>query len=345
MTALEFCLPPDEAARMLRLPWLTRRTGRPAAIDRVWHDTAEGALGAEGLSLCEQKGAWRLERSRPAPGALWAPGTPAPLLEEAAALDGIGHALPGPLMPVAGLRGRQRMARLDDDGAGPVEMVLLEGTLRGVTQERPVCRITLSGPAQRLMALSSDLAETAGVVPPRWSLAAEAIGLARGIAPPDRQSGAPAVPPGTSLADAVALVLSHLTDVILALSHSAADGASPEPVHQMRVAVRRLRSALSIFRKGVDGEAFEAVKPGLKQLAGALGAARDWDVFLSGTGRAVGDALADDRRIDAMLEAGSATSGAGLCRAGPIPRGARVPVAGDRAGAALGAAPLASGRE
>jgi len=116
--------------------------------------------------------------------------------------------------------------------------------------------------------------------------------------------GAPTVPPGTSLGDAVALVLSHLTDVILALVPEAPAGRSPEPVHQMRVAVRRLRSALSIFRRAVDGEAFEAVKPGLKQLAAVLGGARDWDVFLSGTGRAVGDALADDRRIAAMLEAG-----------------------------------------
>jgi triphosphatase len=303
MTALEFCLPEAETARLLRLPALARRAGRPAAVDRVWHDTADGALGRDGLSLYEQKGTWRLERSHPVPGEPWAPGTPAPLVAEASELSAIGQDFPGPLMPLAGFRGRQRLATLDD-GVAPVEVTLLEGTLRGVTQERPVCRVLLNGPASRLLALSGELSQTIHLTAPRWSLACEAIALARGQIPPPRQVGAPEVPPGLSLGDAVALVLGHLTDVILAWSTTAAEGNSPTPVHQMRVAVRRLRSALSIFRRAVDGAAFEAIKPGLKQLAAVLGGARDWDVFLAGTGRLVGDALADDRRIAAMLEAG-----------------------------------------
>ena len=303
MTALEFCLPEGEASRLFRLPSLARRAGRSVSVDRVWHDTADGALGRDGMSLSEQKGAWRLERSRPVVGEPWAPGTPPPLLAEAADLAEIGHAVPGPLMPLAGFRGRQRMATLDDEQA-PVEVTLLEGTLRGVTQERPVSRVLLVGPVPRLLALSGELSQALRLTAPRWSLACEAIALARGQTPPPRQSGAPEVPPGANLADAVALVVGHLTDVILAYSATAAEGASPVPVHQMRVAVRRLRSALSIFRRAVGGSAFDAVKPGLKQLAATLGGARDWDVFLAGTGRQVGDALGDDRRIAAMLEAG-----------------------------------------
>jgi triphosphatase len=311
MPALEFCVPQADTARLLRLPSLTRRTGRPATVDRVWHDTADGALEAEGLSLSAQKGTWRLERSRPVPGVLWPPGTPAPLIEEAADLGAIGRdlhmmrfgALREQLMPLAGFRGRQRAAVLDD-GAAPVEMLLLEGALRGVTQERPVCRLLLTGPGPRLQTLSSEIGDAIGLAAPRWSLAAEAIALARGIDPAARQVGAPAVPSGTSLRDAVALVLSHLTDVILAGASPAPNGHSPEPVHQMRVAVRRLRSALSIFRRAVESPALEAVKPGLKQLASVLGAARDWDVFLAGTAHAVSDALPGDRRIGAMLEAG-----------------------------------------
>jgi CHAD domain-containing protein len=95
-----------------------------------------------------------------------------------------------------------------------------------------------------------------------------------------------------------------LTDVILVGVLTAAEGRTPEPVHQLRVAIRRLRSALSIFRRAVDPAAFEAVTPGLKRLAAMLGAARDWDVFLAGTGQAVSTAMAGDRRIAAMLEAG-----------------------------------------
>ena len=61
---------------------------------------------------------------------------------------------------------------------------------------------------------------------------------------------------------------------------------------------------MSIFGRAVDAAALEAVKPGLKQLASVLGAARDWDVFLGGTGRAVAAALPEESRITAMLEAG-----------------------------------------
>lgn len=57
-------------------------------------------------------------------------------------------------------------------------------------------------------------------------------------------------------------------------------GADPEGVHQLRVSLRRLRTALSLFspalseldRSWLGGEA--------KWLAGSLGPARDWDVFI-----------------------------------------------------------------
>jgi CHAD domain-containing protein len=46
------------------------------------------------------------------------------------------------------------------------------------------------------------------------------------------------------------------------------------------------------------------VAPGLKRLGAMLGAARDWDVFLAGTGQAVIDAMAGNHRVAAMLQAG-----------------------------------------
>ncbi|MEJ1976710.1 MAG: CHAD domain-containing protein [Acetobacteraceae bacterium] len=309
MPTLEFCLPPEDAAALLRLPLLPRRSPRPAAADRVWHDTAGGALAAASLSLYEQKGVWRLERAHPVPGELWPPGTPAPLLgqgtDPVALVLEHGHALPGPLMPLAGFHGRQRVLTLPGDEDEPVTLTLLEGALRGVTREKPVCRLMLDGPAPLLLTLSTTLAQSVRLSAPRWSLACEALALARGYAPPARHTGAPEVPPGATLADAVALVLGHLADVILAGAPSAAEGHTPEPVHQMRVAVRRLRSALSVFRRAADGPALQALGPALKHLGAVLGPARDWDVFLGGTGRAVGEALAEDKRVGAMLVAGA----------------------------------------
>jgi len=54
-----------------------------------------------------------------------------------------------------------------------------------------------------------------------------------------------------------------------------------EDVHRMRVAVRRLRAALSVFRRAMDGRRLE-FEDDLRWLQDKLGAVRDWDVFRAG---------------------------------------------------------------
>ncbi|MDG4555521.1 MAG: CHAD domain-containing protein [Candidatus Competibacter sp.] len=56
--------------------------------------------------------------------------------------------------------------------------------------------------------------------------------------------------------------------------------AQVEGVHQMRVAFRRLRSGLKIFRPLIPREASAELVAGIRWLNGFLGPARDWDVFL-----------------------------------------------------------------
>jgi triphosphatase len=54
----------------------------------------------------------------------------------------------------------------------------------------------------------------------------------------------------------------------------------PESVHQMRVALRRLRAALSLYSHTFPCSEFGAFRAEAARLASALGQARDWDVFL-----------------------------------------------------------------
>ena len=49
----------------------------------------------------------------------------------------------------------------------------------------------------------------------------------------------------------------------------------------MRVAVRRLRAVLSVFRRAIDGRRL-AFEDDLRWLQDKLGAVRDWDVFRAG---------------------------------------------------------------
>jgi triphosphatase len=58
------------------------------------------------------------------------------------------------------------------------------------------------------------------------------------------------------------------------------EGGGEEAVHQARVALRRLRSALWVFKAVLEDDAFGRMKDELKWLAGALGEVRDLDVLI-----------------------------------------------------------------
>lgn len=77
------------------------------------------------------------------------------------------------------------------------------------------------------------------------------------------------------------VVLAYLAEQVTALrEHEAAvRGGAPDAVHQMRVATRRLRSALRTFRPLLERERTEPVRRELHWLATALGRARDAEVL------------------------------------------------------------------
>ena len=60
-------------------------------------------------------------------------------------------------------------------------------------------------------------------------------------------------------------------------------GRDIEYLHQMRVALRRQRSALSVFSRIFSKAAFTPMAQELKWLTGQFGPARDWDVFVTET--------------------------------------------------------------
>jgi CHAD domain-containing protein len=115
--------------------------------------------------------------------------------------------------------------------------------------------------------------------------------------------GAPELPPGLSVGAACAFACAHLGRVILHYAPLAAAREGTEPVHQMRVAVRRLRSALALFGRAVAGAEVEAAKAGLGALGRALGPARDWDVFTTGSGEAVAAAFPADAAVARLIAA------------------------------------------
>lgn len=76
-----------------------------------------------------------------------------------------------------------------------------------------------------------------------------------------------------------------------------------EGIHQMRVAVRRLRSALSAFKPMLSAEHHRWANEELKRIGSALGAARNWDIFASALVPPVSIALPLDRDLDRLASA------------------------------------------
>ena len=298
---LELCLDPGDVRPLLR----RFRAARGRTLSLKWHDTADGALAGRGLAIIETRQAratlWRVERIAPDAQAMWPCGTPAPTLQETphrAALDGVVPK--GPLHPLAEFRGRARELTVPE--APQPRTTLLQGTLRAEARNQDVCRLAIAGAPPAVAALAADLAQEFRLSVATATLSAEASVLA-GRAPPDGPLGAPELSTNLSVSDAFAFACAYLGRVIAHYAPLAAAGDGTEPVHQMRVAMRRLRSALALFHHMVACAEFETAKAGLRVLGHALGPARDWDVFVTETGSAVAAAFPDDAAIARLAKA------------------------------------------
>ncbi len=207
---------------------------------------------------------------------------------------------PDGLQRRAGLTGTQRRLRWQD-GTEDVALRLIEGRLDG--QAAAACRLTLDGPAASVGTLAASMAAGLDLQVPRATLAAVALAGVAGVAPPPRAKGAPEVAEGLTVGESLAAIMGHLLDVMLSWADAVPKARTPEPVHQMRVATRRLRSALSIYKGVAACPEVTALLEPLKLCAARLGTARDWDVFLDGTGRQLAEAFPGDVRCTAMLRA------------------------------------------
>ena len=295
MVTLELAVAPAAVPALRRALAL----GRARKLALTWHDR-DGALAREGIAVA----AWHEGRANfwRAEALLAPPGAPPARLGEAASLAGLHRLdLPEGLAPVQHLAGHVREGQ-----TGPVAVRLVDG-LVGAAPGTSVARLFLSGPADAVADLAEPLVPTVRV--PTCSLAAEALALA-GVALPPRRLGAPVLAESLAPGDAFADAAAHLLGVLLHHAPRAQAGVTGEPVHQMRVALRRLRSLLGVFGDVVACPEVAALRPALQTLATALGPARDWDVFLADTGAVIATAFADEAELAALLGEAAARRGA-----------------------------------
>ncbi|OWW18947.1 CYTH and CHAD domain-containing protein [Noviherbaspirillum denitrificans] len=180
------------------------------------------------------------------------------------------------------------------DGENLIELVLDEGSIRREGTTLPVNEIELELKAGEPGSLYLLALRLLNHVPLRLSNASKAQ---RGYAlcgqvksGPYRASPlsyGPAPNIETGLREIVLNCLAH----IQANEAGVLEGNDAECLHQMRVGVRRLRSALQLFQALAPCP--DELRDEIRWLGGKLGAARDWDVLVSTTLGRIGDAGAE----------------------------------------------------
>jgi len=194
----------------------------------------------------------------------------------------------------------------------------IEGRIVAGEASLRVGRLVLEGGPAGLLSLSAQLAETLPLIPARASLHELALALAEGREARPRRTGPADLAGAATIEQALCAALGHLLEALLAESARCTLEAGPRGVHQSRVALRRLRSLLRIFRPVVDGPEWREWDGQLKHAADVLGEARDWDVFLAGLGEATLAALDEDRRIKRLLGAAGRERDAAYGRVGEM---------------------------
>ena len=293
---IELGFPPDQIPQWRALGTVTGTRRRPTPIRILWHDSPDGALARRHLSIEQQDDAWRLIVQSPGKHP-FPPLSPPPVLAEAACCADLG--INEQTAPIASFIGRSRTLMVAH-GDEIVAVRWSQGAVSGVADQTPAARILLAGPRGALEAMALALADQGAFVPAA-SLAAEAIAVAGQNDPAPRHKGATHVPEGDPVADGLAFAIGQLVDATLYWAAVIPAASDSEPVHQMRVAVRRLRSLLGIPKRQQSGPRLLGLRDTLRDLARDLGDARGWDVFLEGVGAAIAAMRPADRRISALL--------------------------------------------
>jgi inorganic triphosphatase YgiF len=177
----------------------------------------------------------------------------------------------------------RRIRLIDQKGRESlIEAALDSGTIETQGDRMPIAEIELElleGSPDALYNLALELDKLAPLRIETRSKSALGYALASGQAPAWHKASALALDPDSTVEEALRQILRSCVQHWSANEAAALDGSDPEGVHQLRVAIRRLRSAFSAFSHLVEREERRRLSGGAKRIINSFGPARDWDVF------------------------------------------------------------------
>lgn len=297
---LKLALAPDGLDRLRRHPLLRHHCqGRPATkiLTSTYYDTPDFALARAGVTVrvrvsgrhniqtvktannrCAGLFARHEWESPVASRAIDLPqlrATGVPILVEGDAADR--------LVPVFRTT-MHRTARILAGDGWRIELALDRGEVSDGHHSEPICEAELELKEGRSGHLFDLARQIAAIVPVRLASASKSdrgYALAAGTRPQPAKACPVAVAADMSVAEGFQSVARNCLGHLLANENALLDTGSGEAIHQMRVALRRLRSAIKVFRPIVAGGQLAQVSDEIRWLLAELGPARDSDVLIT----------------------------------------------------------------
>lgn len=301
---LKLRLPPAAIARLQRNPLLKSLSISNSVTRKlysVYYDTPDFALRRNGIALrLRREGKQWIQTSKgggsAAAGLHQRDESEAPVLKAQPDFTKISNPQLIKLISTASLREQlrplfttvfnrnTRTLRLPD--GGEAEFCLDRGTIIAGDISAPICEIELelkSGSPLPLFQLAQDLLHDIPLRLENVSKAERGYVLASGSSSPPLKAQPVQLAAEMGVSEAFKAITWNCLGHLHSNEAGMLDGSDIEYLHQMRVALRRQRSALSIFSRAFSKTAFLPIAQELKWLAGQFGPARDWDVFVMET--------------------------------------------------------------
>ena len=274
--------------------------GQPRKLRSVYYDTPETDLRDHGLTLrVRDDGKRRIQTVKQTAlgGNGFHRGEWENLLEpraggdlspdlDAAALTPLGHILSRRelafVRPVFEVEIKRITRSVEVEGA-IIEIALDRGCARAEDRRAPIGEVELelkTGSPRALFALARECSAIAALDLCFVSKAARGFALLDEAPLAAVQATEPRLRPGDTSGHAFQAIAGAALAQIAANAGVLKTMRLPAALHQLRVGVRRLRSAMSVFAPMLADDSLAGVKDELKWLAGELDQARDLDVFI-----------------------------------------------------------------
>jgi triphosphatase len=213
---------------------------------------------------------------------------------------------------------RQRLIRYHD---AEIELAVDQGEVRGGPRASPISEVELelkSGPPAALFDLARELSQAAPLYLSFDGKASRGQALVADAPLQAKRKERVELAPDASTVEAFQATARNALGQIAANAVVLREEVQAEAVHQLRVATRRLRSALSTFSPILDDRDLGQVKEELRWLAHACNDARDLDVFadrIADTARTLDPAPAGLPALSKAVETARARAAAEVAQA------------------------------